>query len=124
ANAHNTGFATSPGATALLTTTLNVSIPHGGKFCLAWNYSVASGTTTTNAQALAIDDISILGVAGNAQTNPAGVGSANPNPVQAGNSTLLTVSVTPGTSPASTGLAVAANLSAIGGAATQPFFDD
>ena len=124
ANADNTGFATAPGATAPVSGTLNVSIPNGRKFFLAWNYSVASGTTTTNAQALAVDDISILGIAGSTQTNPAGTGAANPNPVQAGHTTLLTTTVTPGTNPASTGLAVTGNLSAIGGAATQPFFDD
>ena len=124
ANADNTGFATAPGATATVSSPLNISIPNGSSFFIAWNYSVASGTTTTNAQALAIDNISILGVAGNAATNPSGVGAANPNSVQAGNSTLLTIGVTPGTNPASTGLAVAANLSAIGGATTQQFFDD
>jgi hypothetical protein len=37
---------------------------------------------------------------------------------------LLKVTVTPGANPASTGLAVTGNLSAIGGSATQSFFDD
>jgi hypothetical protein len=37
---------------------------------------------------------------------------------------LLTVVVTPGTGPASTGLAVKADLSGIGGGANQAFFDD
>jgi hypothetical protein len=41
-----------------------------------------------------------------------------------GNSTLLTVTVTPGTNPASTGIGVTADLSAIGGAPTQTLFDD
>jgi hypothetical protein len=44
--------------------------------------------------------------------------------VLAGGSTLLTVAVTPGANPVSTGLAVTANLSTIGGAAAQSFFDD
>jgi hypothetical protein len=57
-------------------------------------------------------------------TNPTGNGSANPSSVTAGASTLLTVAVTPGANPASTGLVVSANLTAIGGAATQQFFDD
>ena len=51
-------------------------------------------------------------------------GAANPSSVQAGNSTLLTVTVTPGTNPASTGIAVRADLTSIGGSATQAFFDD
>src|SRR5215510_10056655 len=125
ADAANTGFATAPGATVTVSNqTLNASIPNGSNFFLAWNYSVCSGNTVTNAQALAIDDISILGIAGNASTNPTGAGAANPGIVQAGNSTLLTVAVTPGTNPTSTGLAVSANLISIGGSATQQFFDD
>src|SRR5437763_3175597 len=86
ADANNNGFATAPGATVGISNqTLSVSIPDGSNFYLAWNYSVASGTTTTNAQALAVDDISILGV--NGPTNPTGTGAANPVSVQAGSST-------------------------------------
>ncbi|MCU1235317.1 MAG: hypothetical protein JWP63_3284, partial [Candidatus Solibacter sp.] len=55
---------------------------------------------------------------------PSGTGLANPNTLQAGSSTLLTVAVTSGTNPASTGLAVTADLTTIGGSATQQFFDD
>jgi DNA/RNA endonuclease G (NUC1) len=57
-------------------------------------------------------------------TNPTGVGAANPSALLAGNQTLLTVTVTPGSSPVSTGLSVSGNLSSIGGSATQQFFDD
>ena len=63
ADAANSGFTPAPGATINVNAPLNVSIADGSQFYLAWNYSVASGTTTTNAQALAIDDISILGLA-------------------------------------------------------------
>ena len=120
----NSGYATAPGVTVPVTNqTLSVAIPDGSSFYLAWNYSVNTGTTTTNSQALAVDDISILGLS-NAATNPTATGAANPNPVQAGSSTLLTVSVTPGANPASTGIAVTADLSSIGGSATQTFFDD
>lgn len=59
-----------------------------------------------------------------AQTNPTGVGGASPNPVAAGNVVLLTVTVTPGTNPPSTVITVNGNLTAIGGAASQQFFDD
>src|SRR5262249_10178611 len=114
---------TVPGtAVAVSDQILSVAIANGSNFYLAWNYSVTSGTTVTNAQALAIDDVSILGLGGS--TNPTGVGTASPNIVQPRNSTLLSVAVTPGSKPASTGLAVAPNLSAIGGAASQPFYDD
>ncbi len=61
---------------------------------------------------------------GGGSTNPSGTGAANPATVAAGSITLLTVTVTPGTAPASTGITVAANLSSIGGAAAQTFFDN
>src|SRR5215471_2421358 len=48
-------------------------------------------------------------------TDPSGTGSANPASVLPGGSTLLSVNVTPGTNPTSTGLAVTADLSLIGG---------
>ncbi|HET6842310.1 MAG TPA: PxKF domain-containing protein [Candidatus Angelobacter sp.] len=57
-------------------------------------------------------------------TNPSGAGSASPSLVLQGSPTLLTVLVTPGANPVSTGLVVTGNLSSIGGSATQPFFDD
>ena len=57
-------------------------------------------------------------------TNPTGVGAASPSTVLQGGVTLLTVAVTPGTGPTSTGLAVTANLGAIGGSTTQTFYDD
>jgi peptidyl-prolyl cis-trans isomerase A (cyclophilin A) len=51
-------------------------------------------------------------------------GTATPASVQTGASVLFTVTVTPGTNPVSTGIAVTADLSSIGGSATQTFFDD
>ncbi len=57
-------------------------------------------------------------------TGPTGVGSADPNVVDPGDSTLLTVAVTPGSNPPSTGITVTGDLTAIGGSATQIFFDD
>ena len=61
---------------------------------------------------------------GSTATNPSGVGAATPSIVAAGATTLLTVAVTPGTNPPSTGLAVTADLTGIGGSVTQQFFDD
>jgi len=57
-------------------------------------------------------------------TNPRGTGSANPSILAPGASTLLFVTVTPGSNPTSTGLSVNADLSPIGGVAGQPFFDN
>jgi endonuclease G len=124
-DANNNGFATAPGATAsVVNKSINVSVANGSNVYLAWNYSVVSGTTTTNAQALAIDNISVLGIGSAVPTNPTGVGAANPNSVLPGEASTLTVAVTPGTSPASTGLTVTADLSSVGGSASQQFFDD
>jgi len=125
ADANNNGFATAPGATVSITNkTLNVLVANGANVYLAWNYSVVSGSLTSNAQALAIDNISVLGIGIAPPTNPAGIGASNPNSVLPGESSTLTVSVTPGANPTSTGLTVTADLSSIGGSATQQFFDD
>jgi predicted extracellular nuclease len=57
-------------------------------------------------------------------TNPSGAGAANPASVIQGGTTLLTVLVTPGANPTSTGIVVTGDLSSIGGSATEPFFDN
>ncbi len=57
-------------------------------------------------------------------TPPTGTGLATPLSVAAGDSTTLTVTVTPGANPASTGITVTANLGGIGGLAAQTFYDD
>ena len=51
-------------------------------------------------------------------------GSANPSPVTRNQATLLTFAVTPATFPSSSGITVTANLTPIGGSASQLFFDD
>lgn len=82
---------------------------------------------TTNAAGsdewVGIDDINITGQGGGTIIL-SGSGSANPNPVNAGSPTLLTVTVTPANNPPSTGITVNANLAAIGGSASQQFFDN
>jgi DNA/RNA endonuclease G (NUC1) len=59
-----------------------------------------------------------------ASTNPSGTGAANPATVEAGANSVLTVTVTPGTNPTSSGITVTGDLSSIGGSASQQFFDD
>jgi predicted extracellular nuclease len=59
-----------------------------------------------------------------ASTNPTGIGAATPNSLFAGNATLLTVAVTPGANPVTTGHSVTCDLTTIGGSATQAFLDD
>src|SRR5262245_17076099 len=92
--------------------------------------SAGSGTDTddnsADFQLIAPSDPQNLAstcIGGSVPTNPSGVGAANPGAVVAGDATLLTVTVTPGSNPTSTGLAVRGDLSAIGGAADQPFSD-
>ncbi|HEU5450732.1 MAG TPA: PxKF domain-containing protein, partial [Terriglobales bacterium] len=55
---------------------------------------------------------------------PSGAGAAVPASIESGDTVLLTVTVTSGSNPSSTGLGVTADLSAIGGSATQTFYDD
>src|SRR6266498_3525941 len=81
------------------------------------NTVVPGGSTGTNR----VDNFK---VSGNGPTNPSGVGAASPSTLFAGDSTLLTVAVTPGTNPTSTGLVVSCDLSSIGGSASQTFYDD
>jgi len=59
-----------------------------------------------------------------AATNPIGVGAATPNTFTSGSTTTLSVAVTNGTNPDSTNLVVTADLSALGGSASQQLFDD
>jgi len=56
-------------------------------------------------------------------TSPSGSAAADPAGVMPGESSNLSVTVTPGTDPDSSGLTVTADLSAIGGSATQAFDD-
>ena len=55
---------------------------------------------------------------------PRGVGAANPQVVDSGDTSLLTVSVTAGSFPVNSVITVTGNLTAIGGPGTQPFVDD
>jgi Lamin Tail Domain len=63
-------------------------------------------------------------LAGGSPTNPSGVGSANPSSIAPSGSTLLTVNVSPGNNPSSTGITISGNLTPIGGIANQQFFND
>jgi predicted extracellular nuclease len=54
----------------------------------------------------------------------AAAGTASPNALFAGDSSLLTVAVTPALNPPSTGIIVTCDLTAIGGLSSQTFFDD
>jgi DNA/RNA endonuclease G (NUC1) len=96
----------------------------------SFSATVANGTSGGNKSLpFTITETNGLGRTGSgsisltvlASTSPSGTGTASPNSVFPGDSTLLTANVTPGTNPASTGLAVVADLSSIGGSASQSF---
>jgi hypothetical protein len=59
ADASNTGYASAPGSSTAVSSTLSFNLAVSSHLYLAWNYSVTSGSTTSNAQALGIDDVSI-----------------------------------------------------------------
>jgi autotransporter-associated beta strand protein len=82
-----------------------------------------SGSTVTGSGFTSFSDFAV-GEPAPVSTSPAGVGGSSPASVGRGNTTLLTVTVTPGTFPTSTGLAVTVNLTNIGGAVAQTFYDD
>jgi len=59
----NNGFASAPAATLSVTAQdLSITVAPGSNLYLAFNYSVTSGTTTSSAQALGIDNVSIQAV--------------------------------------------------------------
>src|SRR5690349_978826 len=100
----------------------DLSVPAGATIALRWSTTDVSGSD----DGLAIDDVSITphGTPGGTPTNPSGSGAADPSSVIQGGTTTLTVDTTPGTNPDSTGLAVSADLSGIGGSATTSLLDD
>ena len=55
------------------------------------------------------------------RTQPSGIGSATPSSASPGDVVTLSVVVTPGTNPTSTGITVTADLTAIGGSNAQAF---
>ncbi len=62
-DATTAGYASAPGTTSSVSNkTLAVSVSSGSTIYLAWNYAVTSGTTTTYAQALGLDNVSITGL--------------------------------------------------------------
>jgi uncharacterized delta-60 repeat protein/uncharacterized repeat protein (TIGR01451 family) len=71
ADANNNGFTTAPGATVSISNKpLGIpTIANNADIYLAWNYGVTTGTTDTNAQGLAIDNISVTPLGGSIATS-------------------------------------------------------
>ena len=99
-----------------------LSIPQGGRIALRWKSFDAAGAD----DALGIDELRLTprGETAGESTAPKGTGQADPASVLPGATTTLTVNTTPGTNPVSTGIAVTADLTAIGGAAATQLKDD
>ncbi len=114
--------ATTGPSLATLVTPVNVTLPSAVDNQSEVQIRIITTDAVGSDEWIGIDDISITAAGGT--TDPSGVGSANPSTVAPGGPSLLTVTVTPGTNPTSTGLAVSCDLSSIGGSATQTFFDD
>ena len=69
ADADILGYTTAPAVTTAVTSQpLSVPVAAGTDIYFAWNYSVTSGTTTSNAQALGVDDISLSPLAASTPT--------------------------------------------------------
>ena len=65
----NNGYVSAPGSSTPVSGTITLMVASGGSLYLAWNYSVTSGTTYTNAQGLGIDDFTITNIqSGGVQT--------------------------------------------------------
>jgi hypothetical protein len=105
---------------AAISSTLTVIVADGQEVWIRWVDVNDAGSD----HGLAVDDFSVTPVGSASSTNPTIAGTANPSTVVAGNSTLLTATVTSGTNPTSTGIGVTGNLSSVGGSTTQTFYDD
>lgn len=93
ADGSNAGYTPAPGSSTSVSNTLTPASPvaSGAVIYLAWNYSVASGTTTTNAQGLGIDNFAVT----------ASYGAVTPSPaVTASPASLTGFSTTTGTASA------------------------
>ncbi len=91
--------------------------------CLSGNGTSPANNVTADTDALLVPVTFVVTPAA-APTPPSATGLATPSSAPITTQTLLTVNVILGANPASTGIAVAADLSAIGGSARRAFHDD
>ncbi len=118
------GFvADASGDGATLVTPVSVALPQACENQPLVQLRIITTNAVGNDAMIGMDDISVTGTGGGT-TVLSGSGLSTPGSVSPGATTLLTVAVTPASNPPSTGITVNANLSTIGGSATQQFFDD
>ena len=78
----------------------------------------------TSVTGAPVADGSAVGTITTDDANLSAAGTSAPSTVQAGNTALLKVTVTPATNPPSSGITVTGDLSFIGGSPAQTFFND
>ena len=113
--------ATSGPSLATLVTPVSATLPAAANNQPVVQVRIITADAVGSDEWVGVDDINITA---NAVVSLAGTGSSNPSSLMAGTSSLLTVIVTPASSPTSTGITVAADLGSIGGSVAQSFVDD
>ncbi|HUR98045.1 MAG TPA: DNA/RNA non-specific endonuclease [Pyrinomonadaceae bacterium] len=108
---------------ATLVTPVSVALPAACENQPLVQLRIMTTNAVGNDEWVGIDDINITGTGGG-NTVLSGTGLATPSQVGPGQNSLLTVSVTPASNPASTGIAVVTDLSTIGLSASQALFDN
>ncbi|MEP7147853.1 MAG: DNA/RNA non-specific endonuclease [Acidobacteriota bacterium] len=108
---------------ATLVTPVSVALPIACENQPLVQLRIMTANAAGSDEWVGVDDINITGTGGG-NTVLSGSGLATPNQVAPGATSLLTVSVTPGSNPPSTGIAVVTDLTTIGLSATQALFDD
>lgn len=108
------GFTGSPHVTSLASVTALDNNANARFRIYGWGGTAIGGTCR-------IDNVIISGTPAGVSTPPTGTGTANPASVDLGSPTTLSVTVTPGTNPDSTGITVTGDLSSIGGSSSQAF---
>jgi hypothetical protein len=115
--------ATTGPSLATLVTPVGVVLPAAADNQALVQIRVITTDAVGSDEWVGIDDIAVTGTTIPTATDPTAAGAATPSTVERGTQTLLTVAVTPGANPTSTGLVVSADLTSIGGSATQSLLD-
>ncbi|MGC3958512.1 MAG: glycosyl hydrolase 115 family protein [Verrucomicrobiota bacterium] len=117
------------GATLTVTNVGSTNLVAGDAFAL-FSTPISGAFTTLNLPALPnpaliwTNRLAVNGTIAIVATNLVAVSAANPPVVAASQTALLTIAVTPAANPTSTGITVTANLTPVGGVASQIFYDD
>lgn len=123
------GIVINSGATLTVTNAGSTNLVVGDTFAL-FSTPISGAFTTLNLPSLPAlglawtNKLAVNGTIAVVATNLVAIAAANPPVVATNQAVLLTVSVTPAANPASTGIAVTANLATIGGSGAQVFYDD